>query len=89
MTDNLDGPSGAPPWPTVSSNIRAEAARRGMSLAQLREAMPEQVRPSASTFADRLAKPGTWRIREVEAIARILGVATSVLFSDVPAVRRG
>jgi len=82
MTDIPDGPPGAPPWPTVSSNIRAEAARQRMPLARLREAMPAQVRPSASTFADRLDKPGTWRIREVEAIAVILGVPTSVLFPD-------
>lgn len=55
---------------TVADNIRAELARAGLtaSAAQLRLNLGE------AAWRNRMASPGTWRIGELEELARWLRV---------------
>lgn len=90
MTDT-PAATGAPPpdtRPTISSNVRAEVARRGMTAAGVRRALADKGAPlPASTWDQRMSEPGTWRWRELVAIAAVLDVPPSVfvpLHADLP-----
>lgn len=54
----------------ASDNVRAESARRGFSFKKVREAIDM----SRSTWDRRMAEPGSWRLGELDGIARYLGV---------------
>lgn len=90
MTDT-PAATGGPPLdtaPTISSNVRAEIARRGMTAAGVRRALADRGAPlPASTWDQRMVEPGTWRWRELTAIAEVLAVSPSVfvpVHADVP-----
>lgn len=73
------------PPPTISDNIRVEMTRRRLTAVQVRAAMPEDVRIADRAWENRMTDPGLWRMRELEAIADILGVPLRAL---VPEDRR-
>jgi hypothetical protein len=86
MTDTPASPSSSPPdpppsgLPNVSDNVRAEIARAGMTAGGTRVALRSLgVHISPTTWSDRMQDPGSWRQRELEAIASLVGVPTSTL----------
>lgn len=87
MTDNpndIPEPRRPPPLaPDTSANVRAEIVRAGMTAAGVRTAMrAEGVHISPTTWSDRMADPGSWRLRELEAIAAVLAIPTSALVRE-------
>lgn len=81
MTDTPERAPTAPP--TVSDNVRAEIARAGLTAREVRSAMLNRgIHLAASTWDDRMRTPGTWRLRELETIAEVLGRPINVLVGD-------
>jgi hypothetical protein len=68
MTDNATGTAVEPP--VITRNIRAELARAGRTARQAQEA----IGIPASTWDDRMRRPGSWRMSQLEALAAWLGV---------------
>lgn len=61
--------------PNVSDNVRAEVARAGLTH---RKTATLAGIPS-STWVRRMADPSGWTIRELEAVAEVLGVSLVTL----------
>lgn len=76
MTDRTADP---PALSGPSAAIAAELARRRMSWAEARARMPQDVRIGRTAWEDRMRTPGMWRLRELEAIAAVLGVPVVTL----------
>jgi hypothetical protein len=71
MTDTPP-PTTAPPTPIpdVSANIRAELARRRITV----RAAQEAVQLGATTWDDRMQRPGYWRLDQLQRLADFLEV---------------
>jgi hypothetical protein len=69
MTDNATGTTVDLP-PVITRNIRAELARAGKTSREAQEA----IRVGATTWDDRMRRPGYWRLNQLEALAEWLGV---------------
>jgi hypothetical protein len=59
----------------ITWNIRAEIVRRGMTFTQARDA----IGMAPSTWDTRMADPMTWRLRELQALAKVLGMTPGAL----------
>jgi hypothetical protein len=59
----------------ITWNIRAEIVRRGMTFTQARDA----IGMAPSTWDTRMADPMTWRLRELQALAHVLGMTPGAL----------
>ena len=73
-----EGPSGSSQL-HATSNVRAESARIGMSIREL----CRRIGMARSTWSRRLHDPGSWRLSELEAVARELGVPIDRLADGV------
>jgi hypothetical protein len=78
---NTSAPDAGPPGAQLhaTANIRAEAARRGVSIREL----CRRIGMARSTWARRTVRPGTWRLGELQAIARELNVPLDRLADGV------
>lgn len=62
----------------VSANVRAEAARRGVSQSEL----ADRVGMSWSTWQRRMRRPDLWTVAEVRAVADALDVDPDLLWRN-------
>jgi hypothetical protein len=84
MTDSPAEPVATAPPPVITGNIRAEMARRGISAATARRMLGRRgthglVAMSPTTWETRMREPGSWKWRELERLAEILGVSPAEL----------
>lgn len=59
-----------PAAPDISGRVRAEIERAGLSQAKVMF----QIDMSSTTWDRRMKTPGEWRMRELDAIASVLGI---------------
>ncbi|HTF49373.1 MAG TPA: helix-turn-helix transcriptional regulator [Pseudonocardia sp.] len=78
---NTSAPDTGPPGSQLhaTANVRAEAARRGVSIREL----CRRIGMARSTWARRSVRPGTWRLAELQAAARVLDVPMDRLADGV------
>jgi hypothetical protein len=70
MTDNTASAPIVHRPPPITRNIRAELARAGKTAKEAQEV----VGLGATTWDDRMTRPGYWRLNQLEALAAWLGV---------------
>lgn len=63
----------------ATANVRAEAARRGVSIREL----CRRIGMARSTWTRRTVNPGSWRLSELQAIAGVLDVPLDRLADGV------
>jgi len=66
----------------VSATLAAELARRRITWAEARRRMPTDVAIARTAWEQRMRDPGRWKLRELQALAEVLGVPVAELTKE-------